>query len=134
MNIMRVRQADGSIVSIPLGNVGGNYATAEQGAKADTAVQPEDLGTMATEAAADYIKKSEAPGYDNILTKTEATATYGGLVTTVGVIQGSDTGKSMRSVAKEEVNAAAGNYATAAQGAKADLSTQVQIITWEDND
>lgn len=35
-----------------------------------------DLGTMASEAAADYIKKTEAVGYDDILTKTVASTTY----------------------------------------------------------
>lgn len=42
------------------------------GAKANTA----DLGTMATEAAADYIKKADAPGYADILTTTVAGTTY----------------------------------------------------------
>lgn len=42
------------------------------GAKANTA----DLGTMATEAAADYIKKTDAPGYADILTATVAGTTY----------------------------------------------------------
>lgn len=42
------------------------------GAKANSA----DLGTMASEAAADYVKKTEAAGYDDILTKTVAGTTY----------------------------------------------------------
>lgn len=42
------------------------------GAKANSA----DLGTMATEAAADYIKKTDAPGYADILTATVAGTTY----------------------------------------------------------
>ena len=42
------------------------------GAKANTA----DLGSMATEAAADYIKKTDAPGYADILTATTAGTTY----------------------------------------------------------
>lgn len=40
--------------------------------KANTA----DLGTMAFETAANYIKKTEAVGYDDILTKTVASTTY----------------------------------------------------------
>lgn len=40
--------------------------------KADTA----DLGTMASETAADYIKKTEAVGYADILTRTSAGTTY----------------------------------------------------------
>lgn len=36
----------------------------------------EDLGTMAAEAAADYIKKTDAPGYADILTATVAGTTY----------------------------------------------------------
>lgn len=35
-----------------------------------------DLGTMAAEAAADYIKKTDAPGYTDILTTTAAGSTY----------------------------------------------------------
>ena len=46
--------------------------TAALAAKANTA----DLGTMAAETATDYVKKTEAPGYDDILTKTEAAGTY----------------------------------------------------------
>lgn len=46
--------------------------TAALAAKANTA----DLGTMASETATDYVKKAEAPGYDDILTKTEAAGTY----------------------------------------------------------
>lgn len=42
------------------------------GAKANSA----DLGSMATEAAADYIKKTDAPGYADILTATVAGTTY----------------------------------------------------------
>lgn len=41
-------------------------------AKANSA----DLGTMASEAAADYIKKTDAPGYADILTATVASTTY----------------------------------------------------------
>lgn len=41
-------------------------------AKANSA----DLGSMATEAAADYIKKTDAPGYADILTATAAGTTY----------------------------------------------------------
>lgn len=41
-------------------------------AKADST----DLGTMASEAAADYIKKTDAPGYADILTATVAGTTY----------------------------------------------------------
>lgn len=41
-------------------------------AKANTA----DLGTMANEVAADYVKKTEAIGYADILTQTSAGATY----------------------------------------------------------
>lgn len=46
--------------------------TAALAAKANTA----DLGTMASETATDYVKKTEAPGYDDILTKTTAASTY----------------------------------------------------------
>ena len=46
--------------------------TTDLAAKANAA----DLGTMASEAAADYIKKTDAPGYDDILTATVAGTTY----------------------------------------------------------
>lgn len=52
------------------------YATSAQGSKADTAVQPGDLGTMAKETATNYVKKTDAPGYGDILTKTSAASTY----------------------------------------------------------
>ena len=68
--------------------------------KADTAVQPSDIGTMAKETATDYVKKSEATGYDDILTKIEAAGAY----------------------------QAKGDYATAAQGAKADTAVQPETL------
>lgn len=46
--------------------------TTDLAAKANSA----DLGSMATEAAADYIKKTDAPGYADILTTTIANSTY----------------------------------------------------------
>lgn len=52
--------------------IGLDEATVESLKKADTAIQPEDLGDMAGETKADYVLKSEAPGYDDILTKEEA--------------------------------------------------------------
>lgn len=55
-----------------------------------------DLGTMAKETATDYIKKTEAVGYNDILTKTEAQDAY----------------------------QAKGEYATAEQGTKADSALQ----------
>lgn len=59
-------------------------ATTAQG-KADAALasaktytddEIKKLGSMATETATDYIKKTEAPGYDDILTATSAKSTY----------------------------------------------------------
>lgn len=67
--------------------------------KADSALQASDIGTMAKETASDYVKKTDAPGYDDILTKTAAATAY----------------------------QPAGNYATAEQGAKAD--TAIQSVT-----
>jgi len=46
--------------------------TTDLAAKANSA----DLGSMAAEAAADYIKKTDAPGYADILTATTAGTTY----------------------------------------------------------
>lgn len=46
--------------------------TADLGKKANTA----DLGTMAGKNATDYVAKTEAPGYSDILTKTSAATTY----------------------------------------------------------
>lgn len=57
------------------------------------------LGDMSKETAADYVKKTEAPGFADILTKTDAANLYQGK----------------------------GEYATAEQGAKAD--TAVQTVT-----
>lgn len=61
--------------------------------KVDVAANAEKLGNA---AASDYLKKSEATGYNDILTKTNAASTY----------------------------QPKGNYATAAQGAKADTAVQ----------
>lgn len=61
--------------------------------KVDNAVNADQLGGA---AAADYLKKADAPGYDDILTKTNAATLYQPV----------------------------GEYATAAQGAKADSAVQ----------
>ena len=58
------------------GTIGLSDTTKASLEKANTAVQPADLGTMAKEVATDYVKKSEATGYTDILTKTEAATTY----------------------------------------------------------
>lgn len=60
---------------------------------ADTAADADKLGGV---AAADFLKKTDAPGYADILTKTDAATTY----------------------------QPKGEYATAAQGAKADTAVQ----------
>lgn len=44
--------------------------------KIDAAIDELNLGTMAQKSAADYVLKSEAPGYGDILTKTAAASTY----------------------------------------------------------
>ena len=51
--------------------------TTDLAAKANTS----DLGTMASKNADDYILKSEATGYNDILTKTEAGSTYATIAT-----------------------------------------------------
>lgn len=56
----------------------GAWDASEQNAKdyADDQIEALALGTMSKETATDYIKKSEATGYDDILTKTEAQGAY----------------------------------------------------------
>lgn len=49
---------------------------AEAAAKGYTDDELAKLGDMAKESKANYVAKSEAPGYDDILTKTAATAAY----------------------------------------------------------
>lgn len=66
--------------------------------KVDNAGNADTLGNV---AAADYLQKSQAPGYDDILTKTNAATLYQPV----------------------------GNYATAAQGALADSALQKADIT-----
>ena len=74
------------------------WNSAEQNAKdyADDQIEALALGTMSKETATDYVKKSEATGYDDILTKTEAQGAY----------------------------QPKGEYATAEQGGKADTAVQ----------
>jgi hypothetical protein len=113
--------------------------SAEQNAKdyTDDQIEGLGLGTMSKETATDYVKKSDAPGYDKILTATDASSLYvarqnydldqNAINVKFATIQDKDTGKSMRTVAQEEVASAAGNYATAEQGGKAD--TAIQSVT-----
>ena len=87
----------------------GNYATAEQGALADTAVQPATLNNYytKTEADAEFMNAGEV---DAKITALNLDATY------------EPIGAEKR--AKAYADGLAGNYATAAQGAKADTALQ----------
>lgn len=103
----------------------GNYATAEQGALADTAVQP---GVLTTTLAG-YYTKSEADAAFMDSTETgnaiDAKITALNLATTYEPI-GAETR------AKAYADGLASNYATAAQGAKAD--TAIQNVTTTANE
>lgn len=91
----------------------GNYASAAQGALADTAVQPAALN--------DYYKKSEADA--EFMNSTEVD---GAIDAKVAALKLAETYEPIG--AEERANAyadgLAGNYATAAQGAKADSALQ----------
>lgn len=54
------------------------WNASEQNAKdyADDQIEALDLGTMSKETAEDYVKKADAVGYNDILTKTEAQGAY----------------------------------------------------------
>lgn len=100
----------------------GNYATAAQGALADTAVQP---GTLTTTLAG-YYTKSEADAAFMDSTETgnaiDAKITALNLAATYEPI-GAETR------AKAYADGLASNYATAAQGAKADTALQAVTTT-----
>ena len=91
----------------------GNYATASQGAKADTAVQPAVLNDYYTKTQADaaFMDSTET---DNAI---DAKITALNLATTYEPIGAENR-------AKAYADGLAGNYATAAQGAKADTALQ----------
>lgn len=91
----------------------GEYATAEQGAKADTAVQPAALENYYTKSAADaeFMNSSETSNaIDTKITALNLAATY------------EPIGAETRSNAYAD--GLAKNYATAAQGIKADTALQ----------
>ena len=67
-----------------------------KGVKVDSAASADDAAKLGGVVAVDYLKKTDAPGYDDILTATNAAAAY----------------------------QPKGEYATAAQGAKADTALQ----------
>lgn len=97
----------------------GEYATAAQGAKADTAVQPAALNDYYTKSAADaeFMNSSEtSDAIDAKITALNLAATYEPI--------GAETR------AKAYADGLAGNYATAAQGALADTALQ-EIETTE---
>ena len=85
--------------------------------KADSAVQPVDLGTMAKEAAADYVKKADATGYNDILTKTDAKAAYVKDATTGLEITTNTSGEKVVGIMAEGVGTSqiAGNAVTEAK-------------------
>ena len=91
----------------------GNYATAAQGAKADTAVQPAALNDYYTKTAADaaFMDASETDdAIDAKITALNLANTY--------------EPKGAESRANAYADSLAGNYATKAQGAKADSALQ----------
>lgn len=91
----------------------GNYATAAQGAKADTAVQPAALNDYYTKTAADaaFMNASETDdAIDTKITALNLANTY--------------EPKGAESRANAYADSLAGNYATKAQGAKADTALQ----------
>lgn len=91
----------------------GNYATAAQGAKADTAVQPAALNDYYTKTAADaaFMNASETDdAIDAKITALNLANTY--------------EPKGAESRANAYADSLAGNYATKAQGAKADTALQ----------
>ena len=91
----------------------GEYATAAQGAKADTAVQPAALNDYYTKTAADaaFMNASETDdAIDAKITALNLANTY--------------EPKGAESRANAYADSLAGNYATKAQGAKADTALQ----------
>ena len=99
----------------------GQYATAAQGAKADTAVQPAALNDYYTKTAADaeFMNSTETnSAIDAKITALNLGSTYEPI--------GAETR------AKAYADGLAGNYATAAQGAKADSAVQ-SVVTGATN-
>ena len=77
------------------------------------------LGTMSKETATDYIKKTDAPGYADILTKTAAQGIY----RTETQVNGQIDNK-IAALDLPNTYQAKGDYASADQGAKADSAVQ----------
>ena len=116
------------------------WDASEQNAKdyADDQIEALGLGTMSKETATDYVKKSEATGYDDILTKTaakdayqakgeyytktEADAEFTNATEVDGQIDAKITALNLANTYQ-----AKGEYATAEQGGKAD--TAIQSVT-----
>lgn len=116
------------------------WDASEQNAKdyADDQIEALGLGTMSKEAAADYVKKSEATGYNDILTKTEAQGAYQAKgeyytkteadaeFTNATEVDGQIDAK-ITALDLANTYQAKGEYATAEQGGKAD--TAIQSVT-----
>ncbi len=111
----------------------GDFATAAQGAKADTSVQPEDLGAAATSNSyGDLDDKPTLGTAAAAATGDFATAAQGAKADTS--VQPEDLGAAATSNSYADLDdlptlgtaaaAATGDFATAAQGAKADTSVQ----------
>lgn len=116
------------------------WDASEQNAKdyADDQIEALGLGTMSKETATDYVKKSEATGYDDILTKTEAQGAYqakgeyytkteaNAEFTNATEVDGQIDAK-IKALDLANAYQAKGEYATAEQGGKAD--TAIQSVT-----
>lgn len=119
------------------------WNNAEQNAKdyTDDEIEKLALGTMSKETAVDYVKKSEAVGYGDILTKTEAISAYqpkGEYYTkteadaafTDSTEVDNQIDAKIVALELDKKYQAKGEYATAEQGGKADSALQ-EITTTE---
>lgn len=109
-----------------------DFATATQGAKADTAVQPEDLGTAANADSGDFATAAQGAKADSAVQPedlgTAATSDVGDFATAA---QGA---KADSAIQPEDLGTAAtadtGDFATAAQGTKADSAVQPEDLAY----
>lgn len=125
---IKVDNATNADVATKASGLDASGEAAVKAIKVDNATNADNAAKLGGVAAADYVKKSEAPGYDDILTQTTAAADY------VKKTDAPGYDDILTKTAAATAYQPKGEYATAAQGAKADTAIQsVAIDTGTEN-
>lgn len=125
---IKVNNATNADVAAKASGLDASGEAAVKAVKVDNATEADNATKLGGKAASEYVTKTEAPGYDDILTQTTAEANY------VKKTDAAGYDDILTKTAAATTYQPKGEYASAAQGAKADSAVQsVAIATGTEN-